>query len=186
MDVANRVIVFILALLALLGGVLVLLVAVGAVEPGDLLLPQFEDVAEATGAGLAAANGIAVVMVLIGLLLLVVELQPIVARPRLVLVSAGEAGVVQIALDSVKELAERTGGANRSVKGLKCRVRVTSGGLRIVCLADLNMGSEVPKVSAELQESIDDAVERLTGLEVVDVEVKARYRGDGGISLVAR
>ena len=185
MSVVNRCIIFILALLVLLSGVLVLLVAAGAVDPGDLLLP-LENVAKAKGADLAAANGIAVVMVVMGLLLLIFVLRPIAARPRLVLVSAGEEGVVQIALDSVREMAERTGGGNRSVKGLKCRVRVTSGGLRILCLADLNMGSDIPKVSSELQESIKDVVERLIGLAVVDVGVKAKYRGDGDLSLIAR
>ncbi len=185
MNVVNRCIIFILALLVLLSGVLVLLVAAGAVDPGDLLLP-LENVAKAKGADLAAANGIAVAMVFMGLLLLIFVLRPIAARPRLVLVSAGEEGVVQIALDSVREMAERTGGGNRSVKGLKCRVRVTSGGLRILCLADLNMGSDLPKVSSELQESIKDVVERLIGLAVVDVGVKAKYRGDGDLSLIAR
>lgn len=190
MNVANRIIVLILALLVLLGGALVLLVAAGVVEPGeipgDLLLPQFENVAKAKGADLATNNGIAVAMVFVGLLVLIAELRPLVAGPRLVLVSAGEQGVVRIALDSIRELAERTGKGNRSVKGLKCRVRVTSGGLRILCLADLNMGSEVPKVSSELQESIDDVVERLIGLAVVDVAVKAKFGGDGDLSLIAR
>ena len=186
MNVVNRFLIFILALLVLLGGVLVLLVAAGAIDPGDLLLPQFENVAKAKGADLAATNGIAVAMVFMGLLLLIFILRPIVAKPRLVLVSAGEEGVVQIALNSVREMAERTGGGNRSVKGLRCRVRVTSGGLRILCLADLNMGSDLPKVSSELQESIKDVVERLIGLAVVDVGVKAKYRGDGDLSLIAR
>ena len=167
-------------------GCVVLLVAAGAIDPGDLLLPQFENVAKAKGAALAATNGVAVPMVFTGLLLLILLLRPIVARPRLVLVSAGEGGVVQIALDSVRQMAERTGGGNRSVKGLRCRVRVSSGGLRILCLADLNMGSDLPKVSSELQESIKDVVERLIGLAVVDVRVKAKYRGDGDLSLIAR
>lgn len=190
MNVANRLIVLILALLVLLGGVLVLLVAAGAVDPeeipGDLLLPQFENVAKSKGSDLGTNIGIALALVFGGLLLLILELRPLAAAPRMVLVSGGEEGALRIAYDSIRELAERTGRGNRSVRHLKCRVRVTSSGLRILCLANLNMGSDVPKVSSELQNSIDDAVERLTGLPVVDVAVRAKYGGDGDLSLVAR
>ena len=190
MNVANRLIVLILALLVLLGGVLVLLIAADAVAPeeipGDLLLSQFENVAKSEGSDLGTNIGIAAALVLGGLLLLISELRSLAAGPRMVLVSAGEGGVVRIAHESIRELAERTGRGNRSVRHLKCRVRVTSSGLRILCLANLNMGSDVPKVSSELQNSIDDAVERLTGLPVVDVAVRAKYGGDGDLSLVAR
>ena len=58
MNVVNRIIVLILALLVLLSGVLVLLIAAGTVVPGDLLLLQFESVAEVEG-DLATTNGIA-------------------------------------------------------------------------------------------------------------------------------
>ena len=190
MNLINRLIVLILALVALLGGVLVLLVLTGAIAPeeipGGLLLPQFESVAKGKGAALGTNIGIAIALLLGGLLVLVMELRPLASGPRMVLVSAGEQGVVRIALESIRELAEKTGGGNRSVRSLKCRVRVTPSGLRILCLANLNLGSDVPIVSSELQKSIDDAVERLTGLPVIDVAVRARYGGDGELSLVAR
>ena len=186
MNVVNRIIVLILALLVLLSGVLVLLIAAGTVVPGDLLLLQFESVAEVEGTDLATTNGIAGAMVVFGVLLLIFELRTIKTRPQWVLVSAGEEGVVRMALDSIRELVERTGESNRSVRKPKCRVCVTSGGLRIRCFANLSMGMEVPKVSAELQESINDIVQRMTGLAVVDVAVKAKYRNDEDLSLVAR
>ena len=190
MNHLNRFIVLVVALLAVLVGVLTLLVAIDALDPeeipGDLLVAELEDVAHSTGSDLQANVGFGIALVVGGLFFLMLELKPLGTGPRMVLVSAGEEGVVRIAHESIRELVERTGRGHRSVRGLKCRVRVTSGGLRIRCLVTLNMGSDIPKVSSELQESVDDVVERLTGLSVLDVAVRAKYGGNGDVSLVAR
>ena len=40
------------------------------------------------------------------------------------------------------------------------------------------MGSDVPAVTSDIQHDIREVVERLTGLNVIDVPVRARYQGD--------
>ena len=82
-----------------------------------------------------------------------------------------------MALDSIRELVD--GESNRSQKA---EPRVTSGGLRIRCFANLSMDMEVPKVSAELQESINDIVQHRAGGGRCSSETK--YRNDEGLSLV--
>ena len=190
MNAFNRLVVLIVSLLVQLAGVLIILAIAEVVDPeeipGNLLSPQLKRVAISDGAELWTNVGIAAGLMLGGLMVLVMELRPLLARPKMVLVSSGPEGAVRIALDSIRELAEKTGRGNRAVKQVRCRVGVASNGLRIRCLVSLKMGSDVPKVGSELQSATNDVVERLTGLPVVDVAVRARYSGDDEVSLLAR
>lgn len=190
MNAFNRLFAIILALVLIAAGAFTVVVIVDAQTldqiGADRFASRLVELVESGGGDVAENAGVAAALILVGAFLLILESRAVMARPRMVLVSGGQEGSVRIALDSIRELAEKTASANRSVRSLKCRVRVTSAGLRILCQARLNLGSDVPTVSSELQRTINDALERLTGLNVVDVSVRASYGGDGELSLVAR
>ena len=190
MNLMNRLLAILASALLLLVGVVLLLVAADAVEPSQIaggpFAPQLQRVDASSGDHLVANYGIALGLIAAGVVLLAFESRSLLAGPSMVLISGGPEGVIRVSIDSITELAERTSRGHRSVNSVRCYVRATSSGLRIRCQAKLNMGSDVPAVSVELQNSTKEVVERLIGLPVVDVAVRAKYAGDGDVALLAR
>ena len=190
MNVFNRLLGILVSAALLFAGVVLLLLITKAADPeaigGKRFEPELASIAAAKEDRLAANYGIAIGLIVGGVVLLIVESRPLLAGPRMVLVSGQPEGVVRVSLDSITELAERTGREHRYVNSVRCRVHPTSAGLRIRCQANLNMGSDVPAVSTELQSSVKEVVERLVGLNVIDVAVRAKYTGGGDVALLAR
>ena len=192
MNTFNRLFVTVAALAMIAGGVLVLLVVSETVSPrflpGNTFSPQFTSMAAHTGADLWEDVGIAIGLIVVGALLLALEVRQLVrsSTPGMVLLSSSEEGVVRLSLDSIAELARRTGSGSRGVRNMRCYVRVTSAGLSIRCMVGLRMGANVPEASAEIQKNVREVVERLTSLTVRDVPVRARYLRGGDQPLLAR
>ena len=190
MNPINRLVGLGVAAVLVAAGILILSVIGNSVEPadmpGDLFLRQLTRIDDSTNGELATNYGIAIGLIAGGLVLLGMEFRPVFAGRRMVLISGGQEGSVRLDIESVRELAERTGQGNRAVRKVRCGVKVTAAGLRINCRLSLNLGTDVPEVSASVQESIKDVIERLTGLPVVDVTVKANYDGGGDLPLLAR
>lgn len=176
MHIFNRVVVVIVGLVILAAAVITLLVATGASAPD--IVPWFESqlqrVADATGGGAAAIIAVSVIIALGMVALVFFELRPL-RRPVPLLISSTEQGIATIDKESVCVLAERTAATVTNVHDVKCSVGERAGGLRISCLASVALGSNIPEVSAELQSKIKEAVERLTGLPVAQVDVKTKY-----------
>ena len=184
MNVFNGFLVTMGSLAGIAGGVLILLVVTETVSPqvfpSDILRQQFASMAAHTGAALWRDVGIAAALIAAGLFVLFLEARQLTrsATPHMILLSSDAEGVVRLSLDSVSELAKRTGSGNHDVRNIRCRVRVTDRGLSIRCMITLRMGADVPEVSSDVQKNIREVVERLTSLTVSDVPVRVRYQAD--------
>ena len=178
MSVVNRVIVVIIALVVFAGAVINLLVATdvyGAdVLPYGWFESQLESTADSSG-GTAAAHIAISVLITLGMVVLLAFEFVTPRRPLLLLISSTEEGIATIERESVCELAEKTASTIRAVSDIKCSVRRKAAGLAISCCPVLTLGSNIPEVSAELQNKIKEAVEQLTGLPVAEVDIKAKY-----------
>ncbi len=184
MNAFNGLLAVVVSLAAFAGGVLILLIVTETVSPqhfpGEVLRQFLTNMVEHTGATLWRDVGIAVGLIAAGLLALVLEAWQLTrtATPGMVLLSSEPDGVVRLSLDSITELAKRTGAGIRDVRNIRCHVRVISGGLSIRCAVGLRMGADVPAASSDVQTNIREVVERLTSLPVRDVPVRARYIGN--------
>ena len=184
MNAINGLLVTLGALASIAVGVLILLVATQTLAaesiPVPILQQQLAGLSGDAGAALWRDAGIAIAFIVVGLIILALEARSLkrTASPGMVLVSSESDGVVRMSVDSIAQLAQRTAEGNRDVRSFRCRVRVAPGGLAIHCVAGLRMGADVVGVTTGVQEDIREVVERLTGLQVIDVPVRARYQGD--------
>lgn len=192
MNAFNGFLATVVSLSSIAAGGLILLIVTETVSPqivpGVVFRQQLAGMVEHTGALLWRDVGIAVGLIIVGLFVLLLEFRSLTrtATPGMILVRSEPEGVVRMSLDSIAELAKRTGLANRDVNSIRCYVRTRPGGLSIRCVVGLRMGADVPAVSAEVQQNIREAIERLTSLTVSDVPVRARYQGDRDQTLRVR
>lgn len=211
MNFWNRLLVTLLAMLTIVAAMLIVLLAAGAVGPDFLpgigedswFYPQLNHVAAYDNAAKAATFGISAGVTLAMLLLIYAETRFISPRDVLIPVSRSPgissdgqsqgqvAGMVNVEASSVRLLAERVGIANRDVESLRCSLVVRSkpvGGpasIEIRCYPCLRLGSHLPEVTADIRTRIHEAVERLTGLRVTEVNVaRVRYNSDDDSSVV--
>lgn len=184
MNAFNGLLVTLGALASIAVGVLMLLVITETLPaqavPIPVLQQQLAGLAEDTSGASWRDAGIAAAFIVVGLLVLLLEARTITrtAAAGMVLVSSDANGTVRLSVESIAQLAQRTARSNREIRSVRCRVQVTSSGLTINCIAGLRMGSDVPAVTSDIQHDIREVVERLTGLNVIDVPVRARYQGD--------
>ncbi len=199
MDRWNRVAISLVALLLLVGAVVTVLVATEAVDPDFLpggsgetaaeawFYDQLKGVADFSGSDQAITIAVTIVVGLAMVPFLLLQARPMLRKRRTLPISATDQGIFTIEADSVKLLAEKIGANNRNVTSLKCQLRVrrrTSVGgpasVVIECLPRVVLGSNVPEIRDDLQIRIKEAVEQLTGLTVVRVNViRIKYdRGD--------
>ena len=201
MDLWNRLIVSLVALFLLAGAIVTLLVATNAVAP-DFLPGGAEDQAwfysELRGVDRFGGTGQAVtivVVVVVGLVMLALpflELISLRSKPALLAISSASHGALNIEESSVRLLAERVGISNRNITSLRCRLRrgrrPPVGGpasITISCYPRMVLGSNVPDMRDDLQTRIKDAVQQLTGLNVLQVNVmRVRYDRDNDSRLL--
>ncbi len=192
MNFINRVLVSLGALVSVAAGVYILLLISGTVGPGDFsgefFVPQIERIAADTGADLWTDVGIAVAFVAAGIAMLTVQISSTGGGSSggTALLRDDEDGSVWIALESIRELSERTTHGVRSVRNSRVSVKVTAGGLRLGCNLTLRMGTDLPAATKEVQKTVHEVVERLTGLRVIDVSVRARYGRERDEPLLAK
>ena len=206
MDTWNRVALSLVSLLVLVAAIVTLLAATGATDPDFLpggaetpseawFYDQLKGLDDFSGSGQAISI---VVPILVGILmlgLLFLEARPIIVRrPETLQISSSVAGALTVEASSVRLLAERTGISNRQISSLRCRLRVrtksvTGGGpasVIVACYPRLVLGSNLGEVRDDLQTRIKEAVERLTGLAVLQVNVVGvRYDRGADSRLVA-
>jgi uncharacterized alkaline shock family protein YloU len=184
MNAFNGLLVVVGSLVGIAVGVLILLIVTETVSPqdfpGEAFRQELASMAAHTGGALWRDVGIAIGLIAAGLLVLVLEARQLTRGviSGMLLLSSEADGVVRLSLDSITELAKRSGAGNRDVRNIRCHVQTTSGGLSIHCEVGLRMGADVPAASSDVQKNIREIVERLTSLPVRDVPVRARYLGD--------
>ena len=184
MNAFNGLLVTLGALASIAVGVLILLVVTETLSPQTVPIPvlqqQLAGMTEDAGGGWWRDVGIAAAFIVVGLLVLLLEARTVTRKDAggMVLVSSDSKGTVRLSVESIAQLAQRTARSNREVRSVRCRVQVDPSGLTINCIAGLRMGSDVPAVTSDIQHDVREVVERLTGLNVIDVPVRARYQGD--------
>ena len=177
---------------AIAAGIFTLLVVTKTVSssliPGSVFDSELAAMTDETGAALWTYVGIAVALIAAGLAVLTLEFRHLTraATPGMLILSSGAEGTVRLSLESVRELAERTGQGNRSVRRIRCGVQATGAGIRIRCAVGLRMGTDVPAESSAIQRDVREVLERLIGLPVLDVAIRARYLRDREQALLVR
>ena len=181
MNFINRLLVSLGALVLVLSGAYILLLVSGTIGPGDIngefFVPQIERIAADTGADLWTDVSIAIAFVAAGIAILGVQLASVRGGQAggLVLLRDDEEGSVWISVDSIRKLSERTTYGVRSVRDSRVSVKVTRAGLRLGCNLTLRMATDLPEATKDVQRTVHEVVERLTGLKVIDVSVRAHY-----------
>jgi hypothetical protein len=180
MNAVNRITAAILEILLIFSAIIVLVVASGVA--GDRVLPygwfgQYLIVLNDLGSGALAATVllcILTILVCLGLLFLQLSRVP---RARPFLVRSDEDGDVMIEPSSVRLISETVGAEIHGVRQIRCIVRQRrgSGGLLIVCHPMVALGSNVPKLSRDMQNKVKETVESIVGLPVSEVSVAAKY-----------
>ena len=188
-----------MALLTLVAAIVVLLVTTEVVDPdflpgGSAQTPsdawfyaQLKGIADFGGGDQTITIVVSVAVAVVMLGLLVMTAAPGVRRRRGSLqISSDAEGLTSVEVGSVRLLAERTGAVNRSVSSIRCRIGVRrrpvgSGpaSIFIACYPRVVLGSDLQEIRDDLQTRIKQAVEKLTGLTVLQVHV-VRIKFDKG------
>ncbi|MFS0722756.1 alkaline shock response membrane anchor protein AmaP [Paenibacillus sp. 1P07SE] len=82
-----------------------------------------------------------------------------------------EYGDIRISMETVENLALKAAGKQRGVKDLKARIRIVEAGLEIMLRAIVDGESSIPALTEDIQRSVKDHVEEVTGIPVADVTV---------------
>lgn len=202
MDYWNRLVVALVAVLISTASGIVILVTAEAVDTDFLpgternawFFQQFNTLSSYGGMAKFASIGISACIGAVMLGLFSIEVRTFRRRDVLLPISstayvaaengsqAEAAGVVNIESSSIRLLAERTGIVNRHVQSLRCRLEIKSrlpsspASIVINCYPRLEIGSDVQEVGADLRGRIQNAIESLTGLRVIQVNVvQVRY-----------
>ncbi len=199
MDGLNRIVTFLVALLTLVGAIVVLGVTTDVVDPDVLpggsaqtssdswFYAQLKGIADFGGGEqtITIVASVAVAVVMLGLLVMIAT--PGVRRRRGSLqISSDAEGLTSVEVGSVRLLAERTGAVNRSVTSIRCRIWVRRrpvgtgpASILIACYPKVVLGTDLQEIRDDLQTRIKQAVEKLTGLTVLQVHV-VRIKFDKG------
>ena len=188
MERANRIAISLAALFLFVAAIVTFLVAIkvlavdflpgGSAERSDSwFYDQLRDLAGYDGA--AKAVTVVVTLLVATVMLAVLFIETVPSRRRQVLpISITSEGVLTIEASSVTLLAEKTGITNRNVSSLRCRLAVrtrpVSGGpatIVLACYPRIVLGSDVQEIRDDLQTRIKESIQRLTGLNVLRVNV---------------
>jgi uncharacterized alkaline shock family protein YloU len=82
-----------------------------------------------------------------------------------------EMGDVQIALQAVENLVEKTARHIRGVRGVKVSVVQYDQGLKVAIKAVISPESHVPEVTAEMQTKVHEYIKNTVGVELFDVKI---------------
>ena len=90
---------------------------------------------------------------------------------RETIVHHSDMGDIHISLDAVKNLVEKTARHVRGVRGVKVRVSHTGQGLAVFIRTVISPESNVPDVSAQIQERVYAYAKNTVGVELADVKI---------------
>jgi uncharacterized alkaline shock family protein YloU len=166
--ILDKLLLFICSLIILASSVAALGAAAGVI-PEDGLLEAVRVPYDGWGARTAVIV-VSAVLLLISLRLLYVSLRR----------SGGAAasidqrtdfGDIRISLETVENLALKAASRQRGVQDLRARIRVTDAGIDISIRAVVDGDSPIPALSEEMQRTVREYVEEITGIPVANVAV---------------
>ncbi len=85
------------------------------------------------------------------------------------LIHHNELGDIHISLNAVENLVEKAARHVRGVRGVKVRASHSSGGLKLRLRAVISPESNVPSVTAEIQQRVTEYVKNTVGVELADM-----------------
>ncbi|XEC92845.1 alkaline shock response membrane anchor protein AmaP [Paenibacillus tarimensis] len=80
-------------------------------------------------------------------------------------------GDIRISMETVENLALKTAAKQRGVKDLKARIRIADAGLEIMLRAVVDGESSIPALTEDIQRTVKEHVEEITGIPVAMVTV---------------
>ena len=172
----DRFLLTICAILSMAAGLALLLVAVGffSLEAARLMVDAY--------AAQAGSLNFRLLVGCVGLLVFLVSLRLIIGFNKrskaqkeptatVATIATGDYGTVQISLAAIDAMVQRHCRTNNKVRETTSMVSTRDGGvaisLKLVLLSDAN----VPEVTAELQKSLKEYIEGLTGIVVNDISI---------------
>jgi hypothetical protein len=177
MNILNRVLVILFAILVLAASTLVLIVTLGIISPQQLGIPFLSDVlqpfADLQGNDQILAIAIAAALLILALVLLVAELTPPSRDPK-VTIKDDELGRVTVSEDGMRRLANREAGQVPGVMEVRSEVDQDKQGIKVRSRVSVDPASDVPQLTDEVRERVKGALERHLGREVVEVAVDAQ------------
>lgn len=80
-------------------------------------------------------------------------------------------GDIRISLETVENLALKAASRQRGVKDLRARIRIAEAGIDIVLRAVVDGETSIPGLTEDIQKSVKEHVEEITGIPVSGVSV---------------
>ncbi|EXX86610.1 hypothetical protein BG53_05800 [Paenibacillus darwinianus] len=114
--------------------------------------------------------GAAVVLVLISLRFLYVALRRGNASAPSI-DQRTDYGDIRISIETVENLALKAASRQRGVKDLRARIRIAESGIDIVLRAVVDGETSIPDLTEDIQKSVKEHVEEITGIPVSGVSV---------------
>ena len=177
MNILNRILAILFALLVLIGAALVLVVSLGAISPQQIGVPLVTDVlqpfADLEPPEQWWAAAAAAAFLLLALVLLVAELTPPKRDPKLT-IKDDELGRVTVSQRSLRKLATREAAQVPGVMEADSDLDQTKQGLEVRSRVSVDPGSDVPQLADQVRERVKGALERHLGREVKEVTVSAQ------------
>ena len=78
-------------------------------------------------------------------------------------------GDIRISIETIENLALKSASRGRGVKDLRARVRATDAGIEIMLRAVVDGETSIPALTEEIQRTVKEYVEEITGIPVVNV-----------------
>ena len=179
MHVFNRILLLLLALIALAVGIISLLLLFGsirpsAVSPGGVLYGQWHFFTTLHGSDATTALLVSGALIVLGLLVLILELLPGRREPARYLVRQDGLGRVTVTRSSVRALVQHEAALVPGVMEVDPRVTGGSKGLHIYSRTSVAPEVEAQAVGQQLQARIQEAIQQHLGLPVAEVQVAAQ------------
>lgn len=113
---------------------------------------------------------IAVIVLLIGIRLFILSVRTSQGHAPSI-DQRNEMGDIRISIETVENLALKAATRVRGIKDLKARIRISQSGLEIVIRTIVDGDTSIPGLSEEVQKSVKEHVEEVTGIPVAFVSV---------------
>ena len=176
LNIFNRLIGILVAVLLVVGGVLALLSASDVADAQAVGTPWLEEglrrLAQPDLRTIAiVASGVAI---LAGLLLLFMELLPPRREAATMALKQDALGSVTVTRQGVRELVNREADQVDGVNEVDSQVTENRNGLRVFCRLSVSPTANVPELAEEVRQRVKTAVEHRLGKPVAEVAVQTQ------------
>jgi uncharacterized alkaline shock family protein YloU len=165
MGIIDRIILLIYTVLLIIISVGVILISLRLI-PLELVWTTLSSTYGQWEAALMAG-----VFLLVSLRLLLASVRVNASKNKDAVVHHNDMGDVQITLDAIKNLVEKTTRHTRGVRDVKVYVRQSAEGLKVQLRIVASPESNVPAVSAEIQQHVHEYIKNTVGIELTDIHI---------------